>query len=237
MRRGALPWLLAGVLAVLLLLSECGARRLEAESDARVDSIRSEELAAQTSALGWETRFALTTEALTERLLSLMDSTALLGEEKAELARQVELLGGRLALLTDLYAEFRGTIETHDAVVHSSPANITGNIPDSVTAQVNDGTLSGRLVYRPPSTLAVDPYRVALELVLGLAETPDGRALVTARSPNPAVSLRYGDVFWSPPPPVQFCSLGTRLEWGAWGYAGGVATWPLIELVRSIVGG
>ncbi len=213
-------WILAGILAALLLVSQCASHGALADRDARVDSLRSEALAARLVADGWETRWAVTEEVLVGRLLSLQDSTALLGREKAALAEQVELLGGRLALVTDLYASVRGQLVAHDAVVHG--ADDYDQSADSITAEVDDGLLSGRLVYVPPSTLGINPYSVALELVLGIAETPDGRALATARAADPRVSLRYGDVYWSPPPPVQVCSLGTRLEWGAWGAALGV---------------
>jgi hypothetical protein len=222
-KRLPFSWLLAGGLALLLVLSTCGSRRALDARDARVDSLRTETLTARAAAMGWETRLASATEDLELRLQELGDSTALLAREKAELAREVEELGGRLATMVDLYASLAGTIETHDAVVHSSDSAHTGesvyspvNKVDSVTAAIDDGLLSGRMAFVPPSTLDLD-YSVRLALALGIIEAADGRLLATARAEDPRVALTFGEVYWSPPAPVNYCGIMTRIGWGLGG--------------------
>ena len=215
--------LIAG-LTLALVLTTCGSRRALAERDARVDSLRTETLAARADAMGWETRLMRATESLDARLQAADSTVGLLTAEKAALAREVETLGGRLSSMVDLYAGVVGSIETHDATVHGPErgSNEPRAEPDSVTAPIDDGLLSGRMVYVPPATLGLE-YSVELALALGWVEAPDGRALVTARAADPRVQLRYGDVFWSPSPPVQYCGWGTRLAWGLGGaVAGGV---------------
>jgi len=229
-------WLLTAALALLLVLTTCGSRRALASADARVDSLRTETLAARASAMGWETRFAGTTEALARQLQERRDSLVLLSQEKADLAREVELLGGRLESMVDLYASAVGTIEAHDAVVHrsdligSDPSG--GQLVDSITGHVSDGLLSAdvKATVEPP-TVSIPSYSVELALALGWTVGADGRALATAMPLDPRVTLRIGEAWYSPPPPVNYCGWGTRAKWalggaavgGAVGFGGGVA--------------
>jgi hypothetical protein len=225
---------LAGALAVLLLVSHCSGRRALAERDARVDSLRTDLLVAGVDSAGWEVRLVGATEGLEAQLQELGDSTALLATEKAALALEVESLGGQLRVVADMYASLAGSIEAHDATVHTSARDGESTVdvpyPDSVTAPIDDGLLSGRLAFFPPSALDLQ-YRVELALALGWIEAADGRALVTARAEHPNVTLRYGEVFYQPPSPVEFCSFGTKATWA--GIGGGVA--ELVRLITSLV--
>jgi len=219
------PWFLAGVLAVALLASLfVNGRRIEGR-DARLEQLRTEALELRLDSAGWETRLVGATADLERRLQEAGDSVGLFAAANAELARQVEELGGELRTLAIMYAELAGSIEAHDATVHTSTP---GAPPDSISAVINDGLLSGRLVYRPPATLAIDPYRVELALALGWIEAPDGRALLTARAAHPNVRLSFGDVYYQPPNPVTFCGFGAQLKAGA---MGGAAT----ELLRFLL--
>lgn len=226
------PWLVAGALAVLLVLSQCAAGRAVDDRDARVDSLRSEEIAARADAMGWETRFSSTVPNLARALQEAQDSAGLLSEAKDSLAREVELLAGRLSVMADLYADLRGQIEAHDAVVHISDS--TKVAPDSVTAYVDDGLLNGRIAFIPPDVLDLE-YQVQLALTLGWIEVPDGRMLVTARAQHPNIALSYGDIFYAPPAPVEFCSLSTKLTWAAGGTAVGGLAQPLFDLIKSFI--
>lgn len=224
--RRALPWVAIALGAWAILSALLHGRQLE-DRDARVDSLRTVALEAATAAMGWETRLVSATDGLERRLQEAVDSSDVLELANAELAREVEELGGELRAVATMYAELAGSIEVHDATVHVSAP---GAAPDSVTAAVDDGLLSGRLVYRPPATLAIDPYRVELALALGWIEAPDGRALLTARAANPRVRLSFGDVYYQPPAPVEFCGFGAQLKAGAIG--GGAA-----ELLRLLLEG
>lgn len=214
----AAPWVLAGILAIALLAA-VGLRRGPPEGP-RVQELRTELLAARAEAQGWRQTLVEARQGLEAQLQSSRDSVGLLRGEKAALAREVEALGGRIVVLADMYAEVRGQLEA-GATVH-------GTTPDSVTAPVDDGLLSGRVAYFPTrSTFALD-YVARLALVLGVVDAPDGRAMLVARSPDPRVALQYGSVFYQPPEPIRVCTVGQRLEWGAWGtglgFVGGLVT-------------
>lgn len=216
----ALPWVLSGVLAVALatVLALPG----PPEEDPRLHQLRTELLEARADSMGWETRLVAATAGLEALLAATRDSVGLLRGEKAALAREVEAMGARLTALVDMYAEARGQIEAQGAVHGARPE------PDSVTAPIDDGLLEGRVAYLPPTSSFSLDYTARLSLVLGLVDTPDGRLLVTARGTDPRVELSYGSVFYQPPAPVRVCSMGTRLEWGAWGagigFVGGLVT-------------
>lgn len=215
-----LPWVVAGILAVALatVLALPGSP----EEDPRLQQLRTELLEARAGSMGWETRLAAATAGLEARLATTRDSVGLLRGEKAALAREVEAMGARITALVDMYAEARGQIEAQ-GTVHG-----TSQEPDSVTAPIDDGLIEGRVAYLPPTSSFSLDYVARLSIVLGLVDAPDGRLLVTARGTDPRVELSYGSVFYQPPPPVRVCSIGTRLEWGAWGvgvgFLGGLMT-------------
>lgn len=228
-----LPWLLTGVMAVTLLLGQCSAGRRVAEANERRDSLATVALEARAAELGWETSFARETErgqTLARWLQDSRDSTALLQDEVAELAREVETLGGELRVVAEMYARAVGQIEAHDAVLHTSAEG-----PDSITGHVDDGLLSADVTATlEPPTVAIPRYSVELALALGWIEAPDGRALVTARASDPRVELRFGETYYDPPAPIQVCTFGQRLEAGAWG--GGIAL-GIRELLATLAGG
>lgn len=213
---------LTAALVILLVATTCASRRALGDRDAALAKARTDLMAIRADSAGWETRLVEATTDLEAKLQEAVDSTDVLSVALAGLARENELLGGELRAVATMYAGLAGSIEAHDATVHrtqTSPTEDSRESPvDSVTAPIDDGLLSGRLVYRPPSTLAIDPYRVELALALGWTETPDGRALVTARASDPRVALSFGDVYWSPPPRVERCSLWCQLKVGARGY-------------------
>lgn len=216
-----LPWIVAGTFAVLFLASMCGGASMVKARDQRVDSLRTETLAARASAQGWEVRFGSEVargETLAGWLQEARDSTALLASQKAELAAEVELLGGRILTLTDLYASVVGQVEAHDATVHTSALEDAAPQVDSVTAPVDDGLLTGRLAYFPPASLSLE-YSVELALALGWTVGADGRALATAMASDPRVRLRVGEAWYQPPAPIAHCSFGTRAKDHGRGYA------------------
>lgn len=215
--------LVAGALLVALLAVMALNRHAIADRDARLEELRTEALELRLDSAGWETRLVGATANLEELLQEAGDSLELFAAENADLARQVEELGGELRAVATMYAELAGSIEAHDATVHGPPA-----APDSISAGISDGLLEGRLVYRPPATLAIDPYHVRLALALGWVEAPDGRALLTARAQDPRVALSFGDVYYQAPAPVEFCGFGAKVKAGVVGGAS-------VELVRVLL--
>lgn len=230
MTTGRIPWLIVAALALLLVLSTCSARGAMAERDAQLDSARTQTLALRADSMGWSVRLEGATADLNARLHLVADSNDVLEVATAALAREVDLLGGQVRSLAEMYLGAVGQIEAAGVVHARDPESL----PDSVTAEVDDGLLAARLYYRPPNVLGADPYRVSIELVSAVTETPDGRALFTARAADPRVTVRLGDVYWSPPPPVNYCGLGTRVKWGL---GGSVAGFTLQQLVGAFKGG
>lgn len=222
-----LPWILAGALAVLLFISQCSAGAMLEARDAQLDSLRTATLAARAETMGWEVRFAQEAErgqTLARWLQTSRDSTSLLAEETAELAREVELLEGRVAALVEMYATARGQIEAHDATVHTSAEGV-----DSITGDVSDGLLSAHVTATvEPPTVAIPSYSIELALALALVEGADGRSLVTARAADERVSIAFGELYVEPPAPVEFCGLGTRVKDHGRGYL-------LLRTVEEIV--
>lgn len=216
--RNTLPWLAAGAMAFVALQQGCEIRELRADSE-RADSLRTVVLAERAAAQGWRTQLVTATADLETRLHEAEGRGALLEAEKAELAREIETLGGRLAIMTDLYADARGQIVAH-ADVHGS--NETA--PDSITAPVDDGLLSGRVAYFPaPQTIDLS-YHLSLGLTVAVSEAPDGRGLVTVMPERPdLVTLSYGETLYQRPEPVRICSLGQRAETAGWA----VGLWEL----------
>ena len=212
----------AAIIGLLLVIAGLGfflerANYQTAEFEARVDSIRSEELLQAAEAAGWEAAVAMVEEDLNGRLMAQADSNDALSLRNADLARKVEVLGGQLREMTSMYAQAVGQIEAHGEV-HISE---TASIPDSVTAPVDDGLLSGRLVYRPPTqTLAIDPYTVTLALTTGIIELPNGQWTTITQADDPRVELGIIQSVVDPPEPVPYCSTGQKIKYG--GYGAGV---------------
>lgn len=233
--RNALPWLAAGCLAFVALQQGCENRELRADSE-RADSLRAVVLEERAAAQGWRTQLVQATSGLEAQLMEARDREALLVDEKAELAREIQALGGRLAIMTDLYADARGQIIAH-ADVHgdsSSDRWTPESVPDSITAPVDDGLLSGRLAYFPAPQAFDLQYAISLGLTVAVSEAPDGRGFVTVMPERPdLVSLSYGEVLYQRPEPVQVCSLGQRAETAGWA----VGIWELGKLGLSALGG
>ncbi len=231
MERVALGVILA--VALLLQVKTCGLSRDLAAADAAANLLRTEELLEDADAAGWEAVLVESRDGLTRRLQEANHRGALLEEEKAELARSAELLGGELRVMADMYADMAGQIDAHDAVVFASDAS-TG-VPDSVVASVDDGLLRGSIRFQPPDELSLE-YRIRLGIALGIVDTPDGRAMITARAEHPKVELSYGELFYDAPAPVQYCSIGTRAAWGLGGAGVGSVAVLFAKLVSSFGG-
>lgn len=209
--------LIAG-LAIAFVFTTCASRRAIGDVRTELDSIRSEETRLRADSAGWGTAFAIEVErgeSLGSIVAAQDQQLRILGPATDSLIRQVELLEGRVAYLSEMYLGAVGQIETH-GVVHASDAGAT---PDSVTADVDDGLLAAHLYYRPPATLGANPYRVTIPLVATVSELADGRALFAARAADPRVTIELGAVYYQPPAPVQFCGLGTRVKDHGRGYA------------------
>lgn len=176
-------------------------------------AMKAEALIESIDSAGWELRVVEATEGLEEQLRESRDSTALLFQEKAELAAQVQTFDGRIAVLMDMYAGAVGQIEEHGTVHVAEGQEVTPDTsPDSITAPINDGLLSGRLKFTPPDSLGID-YALRLALALGVVDLPDGRQLLNAKASDARVALRFGDVFVQKPEPVAFCSIGTKAKY------------------------
>lgn len=217
----AAPWIVSTMLLVALVFSTCASNRSHHEKDAQLDSIRSEEIRLRLDSANWSTNVATLIER--DNLLGVLiertqDSLGILIADKTELVRQVEMLGGQVIALSDMYLGAVSQIEAHGTVHSEAPGTV-----DSVTADVDDGLLAAHLFYRPPATLGADPYTVTIEMVGSVSELPDGRALFAARASDTRVNIRMGDVFYQPRPPVEYCGLQTRIGWGLGGLAIGSA--------------
>lgn len=209
MTRRDIPSLLFLALACVFGVKSCRADAATAEADARLAAMRTEALATRIDSAGWELRIAEATSGLEQLLQAAADSNARLAREKADLATQVEQLGGELRALADVNATLEGRIASL-ATLHASEDSAVAQ-SDSITAPLDDGLLRGRVAYFPePQTFDVS-YRVALGMTLGLIEAPDGRQMVTARADDSRVGITFGDVYVQPPEPVVYCSLGRRV--------------------------
>lgn len=185
----------------------------------RVDSLRSVELNLLLEESGWETVSVNVAKNLTMRLQQERDSTDAVRMRNADLARDVELLGGYLREMTEMYAEAVGQIESHGTT------HMTGQETDSVTATVDDGLLSGRLFYRTTgNVLGIDPYNVRVSLTTGIVELPNGQWSAIADADDDRVVINIDQVRRDPPEPLQICSLGQKAPWYGYGVlTGGIA--------------
>ena len=230
-----LPAVLFLAVAIAFGFKSCGAKADAAEAREELARIQSEALITAIDSAGWELRVAEVAGDLMGRLQEADDSIDALATEKAELARQVATLGGQLREITDMYAQAVGQIEAHGEAHVSEGQEVTADTPvdtspDSITASFDDGLLSGRLVYRPPLTLAIDPYRVSLSLTTGIVELADGRWASVARSSDPRVGIETVRSYMDPPEPVAYCSLGSKAKAFGWGALGG-------SLATAVLGG
>lgn len=223
--KSATMWALVVALAWVAIQGQCAQRELEAANE-RADSLRTVVLEERAVAQGWRTQLVQATSEMEAELQEERSRGALLEEEKAELAREVEALGGRLTLVTDLYAEARGQITAH-AEVHGDDQEA----PDSITAPVDDGLLEGRVAYFPAPREFDLEYSVGIALTAAVAEAPDGRGLLTLMATDPRVSLSYGEVLYQRPEPVQHCSVWQQARAAGYGALGS----ELIQiLIRSL---
>lgn len=234
MRRLPVGSLLIAGLAVAFVFTTCSSRRALGEANAERDRARSEELRLRADSAGWATAFAIEVEhgeSLSSVVAAQDQRLRILAPAVDSLVRQVELLGGQVRTLSSMYLSAVGAIERADATAHFSMSNNTGNIPDSITGHVSDGLLEADVTATiDPPSVALPRYSVALELVTAVTETPDGRALFTARAGDPRVTIAHRETYWSPPAPVAYCSLGTRAKWGAGGATVGAAGGTLLGL-------
>ncbi len=225
MERVAIALLLG--IGVLLMFKSCSLTRELQAADAAANLLRTEELAEDAAAAGWETALVERTNGLTRRLQDATDRNGLLAKEKAELARSAELLGGELRVMVDMYADVVGQIDAQNVVVFASDTSAT--VPDSVVAHLTDSLLTATVRYRPPADLSIEEYRIRLALTLGVVDAADGRQLVTAMAEDERVGLTFGNVYIEQAAPVAFCSIGQKGK-----YVGiGAGVLALIQAIKA----
>ena len=232
-RRLSAGWWVALGLGVALGVSTCWGNDARDELGAE---LRTAEIERRADSLGWATAFATETDRLEELLA---DTAAFFSRETARLNREVELLGGRLALAAQVVASMQGQIEATAAVVHRTalPGDTLGGgniaVPDSITGDVSDGLLSAhvRATVEPP-TVAIPSYSVQLAIALGLIDAPDGRQLLTARAEDARVRVSFGSVYVTRPEPIERCGFRCQLKAGGRGYVilRGIE-WALSEVI------
>lgn len=218
----AVPWALVVALAWVAIQGQCAQRDLDATREALAE-LRTDELEARAEAQGWRTQLVQATSELEAQLQDELSRGALLEEEKRDLAREIETLGGRLQIMADLYADARSQITAH-AELHGDQ-----EAPDSITAPVDDGLLEGRVAYFPAPREFDLEYSVGIALTAAVAEAPDGSGLLTLMATDPRVSLSYGEVLYQRPEPVRYCSLGQRAKAAGYGALGS----ELVQLILS----
>lgn len=176
--------------------------------------LRTAELIARLSAEGWAVTRAEAVGELTRALLEVRDSAATLEVRAAQLAGQVQLLGGEVRATADLLAEARTQLELL-AAVDTTPRGRTAS------SSWDDGTFFGTVLYREeppePARFVFPELGARIEATLALAEGPDGSLLFSAAAADPRVHLTLDRPRYQPPEPEYRCTWSTRLRWGVGG--------------------
>lgn len=201
-------WAVSASLALALALAWGLLQAREASRlDAELAHQRAERLEAVARADGWETQWA---ETVPDLLASRAEKDSMI----ARLREEIQLAGAHAVASTTVETVTRiDTVFVADAVdaMH-------------VRFEINKAPFSGMATFYPPNKLGLDLHaRVQTELIGTLA--PDGRLLVTARTPDPGVSLAVKAFAWDPPEPET----PRRWPWVLGSFAAGVLAWELIR--------
>lgn len=202
----------------------------------RSDTLRSVLLIEQLEARGFVVQEAAVHRDLVTEIQTLRDSTDFLARARADLARQVETLGGRLHAVTELHAEAETALRlSGEAFVADSSASIEVEkhaTPDSVRWTYADSTFGLDATYLPPDTLDVHRLSARVSAALAWTETPDRRLVVSAIPSDSRVHLSLEmSAYQLPDMPTgtcsRWCRLGLRGQGALLGLIVGVVGWEL----------
>lgn len=215
MKKDARDWIILALVlggAWLWIGKGCAEDRAEREA-AEVATLRTNLLQARADSAGWETRLTAATRNLHAALLKEAMGKDSAKARAAALLQELEAAGARILTLTDLVVEAENRLRD-TATVHVGDVSA---VPDSVTADLDDGLLRGRWTYFPPTSLFELDYTVSPPLQIVQTLAADGRLLTGVRSPDPRVTPRVQKVQFQLPPRQRYCPWGTRLKWAGGG--------------------
>ena len=220
-----------GLVVILLARDGCRGKppvdpAAPARTDAMIQALRDE---------GWTVMEAAVVSDLIKHAASLEQDTAKLHRALAKLAQEAFVAGAELHAVAELHAEAATALrlagvehgDTLRRLTRGDTAAYAGLLPpfmpDSITAEFDDGVFSGAVGFLPRENEFRLGIRARIAAALAIVEGADGRVLFSAVPSDERVTLSIQGASWQPPAPVQHCSLGTRIRWGLGGLAVGVA--------------
>lgn len=219
--RTRLEVLAAVILIALLARASFQVRALEARAAAAEnvrDSLLVEEAAAWAAAAGWESQFADSTQAMIEEIVATDAELAVLRDRMEEANALVSGYVSLIAVVQDSMASLATSRDT------------TTPCPTWWAGEIDDELLTARWRFeRFAERLDFGPYRVRAPGRLVTTHAGDGRWHVAAMGSDPRVRLELGDVWISPPSPVEvrMCQVSTKATWAGLGAVGGMVAWEL----------
>ncbi len=213
-------WGLGLIAAVFLVVGAWVGQLFGGGLEDELAEARSQAAAAESRARGFETRLVDVEDELATAYASVVDTSIISSAFRAEvveLVTQVELLQGRVATITEMYAELR------DSFVF--PVTDVDELGDEVTeirGAIDEPGLRLRVAYLPPaSAFRLDELGIAGVLVV--SQVPDGRQLVSARAESPRIAFTGLETYVAAAVVERRCPLGTRVTWGGVGLGIGAA--------------
>lgn len=193
---------------------------------------RTEEFIARIQEDGWVVLSGEQHGTLLWQVADLEADTSRLAGKVRDLLRAAEIAGAEVRALTEFRAQAEAALrlsgEAHAArpdtlmrLEYPGYAGLHGT-PDSITAVFDEGVFSGRVAFFPHPNEFSLLLRARISAAIAITDAPDGRVLFSVVPEDPRVRVTLANAHWAPPPPVQQCSLGTRLRWGISGIGVGV---------------
>ncbi len=226
--------LIVSALLVLTITTRGCGRKDPVPHDVAV--ARTDQMIAILQDSGWVVQTAATASDLTSRLSKLEGDTTRLARQMRALAEQAQIAGAEVRGMAELRAEASTSLQLQaeqygDSLLRLSRdptyAGVARGLVDSVTAHFDDGVFAGRVSYYPYRSQFGLDFLARFGAALAITNQPDGRVLFAAIANDPRIKLTLENPLWSPPPPMQVCSIGTRLRWGL----GGIVAKGLFDLV------
>ena len=216
-------------LALVVLLILLGWREVSGFFDGRehrreqeaLAEIQTEKAVLEAEKLEWATALAEGRRDLLGRIQDMKSDSGSMAALVQQLTGELEALNVQLLSVTEIEATTQGRIEAEaveyrDTVPAERP-------PDSVTAPIDDGILSGRVAYCPAAHAFDLLYSARIGGTLLHSRTPDGRLLVTAKADDNRVTFRIPALEYQLPEEADgcgvFCVAGRILKYGLPAYA------------------
>jgi hypothetical protein len=220
------------ILAIVVMALLLRGRPEPSPEVTRSDELRSAALVEDLKSKGFDVIPAQEHRDLLTSLQRAEDSVDILSVARADLARRVEIMDGRVRSAVNATVEARAALELvgHvDTVLVDVPTTVAVG---GVHWSYDDSTFAVEADYHPPGGLSLD-LAARPRLLLAWVETPDGKLIATATTTDDRVKLQLSEAVYQLPAAQPGCGLRCKAKIALYTAAAVIATQEGVRLLRG----